>query len=380
MSIYLDYNASTPVDERIIKHMIDVYQNYYGNADSRTHKYGTNSKELIEKSRGRIASLLNVEKNEIIFTSGATESDNLAILGISKYGQEKNRKHIITTAIEHKAVLEPVKYLAGCGFEIDFIKPDESGRIDANELLSLIRPDTLLVSVMHANNETGIVQPVVEIGEALSGTETFFHIDAAQSCGKLVDELRQIKYDMLSITAHKMYGPQGVGALVLKRKNYKRPPVKPVMFGGSHEGGLRPGTLPVALISGFGFAAEIAEQEHKNNNTKYSLVKREIINQLDVSRVNYEINGCQDYCIPNTINISFIGVDSEALMLSVKDSYSISNGSACTSHDYAPSHVLVSMGLEDTRIESAVRLSWGYSLSEINIKPIIDSVLALNQH
>jgi len=380
MSIYLDYNASTPVDERVIKEMINVYQNYYGNADSRTHNFGTNAKALVEKSRSQIASLLQIDKSEIVFTSGATESDNLAILGLASYGHESNKKHIITTAIEHKAVLEPAKHLANCGFDVEFIKPGVSGRIDETELLSRVRPDTLLVSVMHANNETGIIQPIMKIGEALNKTETFFHIDAAQSFGKLVSELRRVKYDLLSITAHKIYGPQGVGALVLKRRNYKRPPVKPLMYGGSHECGLRPGTLPVALITGFGFAAEIADRENVKNLEIYKSIKKDIINQLDTAGIDYDINGDQQYCMPNTLNISFSGIDSEALMLSIKDNCGVSNGSACTSNDYSPSHVLIAMNLTEERIESTIRISWGTNIQDIaKFSLIINSVKGLRE-
>ena len=359
MSIYLDNNASTPVDERVLDAMIATYREYYGNPDSRTHDYGNNARGQVENAREQVASLLGVTKNEVIFTSGATESDNLAILGLADYGIQNNKRHIITTAIEHKAVLEPFKVLHKRGFEVDFIAPDASGRIDAEALLSKVRPDTLLVSVMYANNETGIIQPVQKIGDALAKTNTYFHIDAAQSCGKLVDELRATHYDLLSMTAHKMYGPQGVGALVLRMKKYKKPPITPIVYGGGHEGGLRPGTLPVALIVGLGKACEIAEQENTTALEQYRCTKAQIMEALNESGVNFEINGAPEFCMPNTLNVSFLGVDSEALMLATKQYCSVSNGSACTSHDYSHSHVLTAMGLSDERIESAIRISWG---------------------
>ncbi|AHF06057.1 cysteine desulfurase family protein [Desulfitobacterium metallireducens] len=366
MSLYLDYNASTPVDVRVLDTMTNAYKCFYGNPDSRTHDYGTNAHKQVEKAREQVASLLGIAKNEVIFTSGATESDNLAVLGLAEHGINTNKKHIITTAIEHKAILKPFKILKEQGFEVDFISPDESGRIDAQELLSKVRSDTLLVSVMHANNETGIIQPVQEIGQALCDTETYFHIDAAQSCGKLVDELKLLKYDLLSLTAHKMYGPQGIGALVLRTKKYKKPPIKPIMFGGDHESGLRPGTLPVALILGLGKACEIAEQEKAMNLEVYRTTKKQIMDAITSSGVEFEINGDPQHSMPNTLNISFLGVDSEALMLATKQYCSISNGSACTSHDYSHSHVLTAMGLSDECIESAIRISWGKGRFDIS--------------
>lgn len=377
MSIYLDYNASTPIDERVLDSMLTAYRQYYGNPDSRTHDYGNNARNQVEHARGQVASLLGVKKNEVIFTSGATESDNMAILGLADYGISNGKRHVISTAIEHKAVIEPLKVLQKRGFEVEFISPDESGRINAELLLSKVRPDTLLVSVMHANNETGIIQPVQEVGNALYETNTYFHIDAAQSCGKLVDELRLAKYDMLSLTAHKMYGPQGIGALILRMKKYKKPPLTPLVFGGGHEGGLRSGTLPVALIVGLGKACEIAENEHLSNMGQYMKTKEQIMEALQHSEVIFEVNGSHQFCMPNTLNISFLGVDSEALMISTKQYCSVSNGSACTSHDYDHSHVLMAMGLSTERIESAIRISWGKSTQSLS--QIVDMLIAIKK-
>ncbi len=359
MSVYLDYNASTPIDGRVLNVMNDVYKNNYGNADSRTHDFGDNARKIIEHSRQSVADLLGAKKDEIFFTSGATESDNISILGLQEYAEQKGKKHIITTSIEHKAVLEPIETLQKRGFEVTYIKPNSLGRISADELLSKVRKDTLLVSVMHVNNETGIIQPIKDIGEVLSSTEVLFHIDAAQSCGKLVDEIRDAKYNMLSVSAHKMNGPQGIGVLVLKKKRYKLPPVKPIIFGGGQEHGIRPGTLPTALIAGFGEACNIAQTEYKQNLKSCEQIKQTILSELKKSGLEYEINGDQNLCIPSTINISFTGVNSEALMLSSKQYCGISNGSACNSSSYSPSHVLLSMGLDKLRIESSVRISWG---------------------
>ncbi len=359
MSVYLDYNASTPIDERVLNVMMDIYKNNYGNADSRTHDYGDKARKIIESARQNVADMLNVKKDEVFFTSGATESDNISILGLQRYAEKTGKRHIITTAIEHKAVLEPLEVLEKSGFEITYIKPDISGRISSNELLSQVRADTLLVSVMHVNNETGIIQPVKEIGEKLSESDVLFHIDAAQSCGKIIDDLRVIKYNMLSVSAHKMNGPQGIGALILKKKRYKLPPINPIIFGGGQEHGIRPGTLPTALIAGFGEACKIAQTEYLQSIKACHKIKKTLIAMLENSGLEYEINGDQTFCIPNTINVSFKGINSEALMLSSKQYCSISNGSACNSASYNPSHVLSAMGLDEARIQSAVRISWG---------------------
>ena len=359
MSIYLDYNASAPIDPRVLDVIIATYKKSYGNADSRTHDFGDRARKIVEEARSNVASLLGVNKDEVFFTSGATESNNISILGLREYGAKVNRRHIIVSSIEHKSVLEAAKSLIPYGFSVEFVSPDISGRINVDELTKKIREDTLLVSVMHVNNETGIIQPVKEIGEYLADKKIFFHIDATQSCGKLVDELRNINYDMLSMSAHKLSGPQGIGALILRKKAYRLPPIKPIMFGGSQEHGIRPGTIPVALVAGLGKACYIAEQKYEDNSKKCNKIKAEIIKLLEDAKIEYKINGNPDYCIFNTLNFSILGVSSEALMLSTKQYCGVSNGSACTSHHYTPSYVLTAMGIPVDQIESSVRISWG---------------------
>lgn len=359
MGIYLDYNASAPIDERVLDVMIDVYKNVYGNADSRTHDFGNSARKVVEDARGQVAHLLGIDKGEVFFTSGSTESNNIAIRGLIKYAEESGKKHIITSSIEHKAVLETVKSLKEDGFDVDIIDPEEDGRVDAEKILALVRTDTLLLSLMHANNETGVIQPVKEIGSALSEKSILFHIDATQSCGKLVSELQNIKYNMLSLSAHKFSGPQGIGALILRKKRYKLPPVKAVIYGGQQEHGIRPGTIPVALVAGLGKACELAEQEYEVNMDRYKENKEIVLKLIQNSGLKYEINGNQNFCMPNTLNISFQGIESEALMLLSKQYCGISNGSACTSHDYSSSYVLTAMGLDEERISSAIRISWG---------------------
>lgn len=359
MGVYLDYNASTPIDERVLAYMVDIYRNHYGNADSRTHSFGSGAKNVVELARQQTADLLKVPKETVYFTSGSTESNNMAILGLESCGNLSGRKHIITTAIEHKSVLEPCGVLERRGFEVEYVYPHEDGRVWSEDILKRVRKDTLLVSVMHVNNETGSIQPVKEIGDALKGQEVYFHVDASQSCGKLVRELWEVSYDLLSFSAHKMYGPQGVGGLIIRSGNGKRPDIKPILYGGGQERGMRPGTLPVALIGGLGEASRILLEEYRENEKKYKRNKEMILDVLKNSGVWYQINGDLRDSVDTTLNISFADYDSEALMLAIQDIAGISNGSACTSHSYAPSYVLQAMGLEQKRIESAVRISWG---------------------
>lgn len=375
MGIYLDYNASAPIDERVLDVMIDVYKNTYGNADSRTHEYGDQARKLVENARMQVASLLGINAGEVFFTSGSTESNNIAIRGLKNYANETGKKHIVTSSIEHKSVLETVKRMAKDDFQIDLVNPDESGRVNAEEVLNLVREDTLLVSIQHANNETGTIQPVLEIGEELSMKGVLFHIDATQSCGKLVPELRNIKYDMLSLSAHKLSGPQGIGALVLRKKRYKLPPIKAIIYGGQQEHGIRPGTIPVALVVGQGEACRLAELEYDNNIANLVEKKEALKKLIEDSGLKFQYNGSQEFCMPNTLNVSFDGVESEALMLSTKQFCGISNGSACTSQDYSPSYVLTAMGLDQDRISSAIRLSWGPKIEKEELNNQLEEML-----
>ncbi|MDR2201749.1 MAG: aminotransferase class V-fold PLP-dependent enzyme [Clostridiales bacterium] len=289
----------------------------------------------------------------------------------AEWGKANNKTHIITTAIEHKATLEPIRQLEKQGFTADFIAPDVSGRVKVEDIISKITGNTLLVSMQHVNNETGIIQPIKEIGEYCQKNGVWFHIDAAQSCGKLISELQAVRYDMLSATAHKMYGPQGIGILVLRKRNYKRLPILPHTRGGGQENGLRPGTLPVALIAGFGKAAEIAIENHDKWAEQSKRLKVDALLTLEKSGVKYTINGEQRYCVDTTLNVAFIGVNSEALMIAIRDSCSLSNGSACTSKDYKLSYVLQAMGIDDKIIENSIRISWGKNTKNLDIKKLI---------
>ncbi len=363
MGMYLDYNASTPVDPRVLDVMIDVYRNHFGNASSRTHKFGLDASKIVEQARENVSALLGVQRNEVIFTSGSTESNNIAILGLEEKGRETGRMHIITTAMEHKSVLEPCRVLEKRGFEVEYLRPGEDGRIRVEDVQSHLREDTLLVSVMHVNNETGTIQPVREIGEILKDSPVLFHMDASQSCGKMAEEIQGINFDFLSAAAHKMGGPQGIGVLAARNRDSseKYCGLKPITYGGGQEQEMRPGTLPVALIAGMGKAAELAWKERKeiregcrdNFNTFLQILKE--------SGVRYWINGAPEYSSGSCLNVSFENYDSEALMLMLQELFgtAISNGSACTSGTYKASYVLEAMGLDKKRIESAVRISWG---------------------
>lgn len=377
MSIYLDYNASAPIDSRVLDKMIEIYKGAVGNADSRTHNHGEKAREVVEHARSQVADLLGLTSGEVFFTSGSTESDNIAILGLEEYAKRTGKKHIITSAIEHKAVLETVKAMGRKGFEIDIVSPDLSGRVDVERILSLVREDTLLVSLMHVNNETGIIQPVEVVGEELAKREVLFHVDATQSCGKLVEEIKRMRYNMLSFSAHKLRGPQGIGVLVLRKKGYRLPPVKGIMYGGQQEHGIRPGTIPVALVAGCGCACEIAAREYAKNRQRTDELKNLVMSLFDGSGLEYHINGDQNYCISSTANICIPGVMSEALMISSKQYCSISNGSACTSKSYAPSYVLSAMGVPGDEIECSVRISWGPDTSSEeladNLKQLIET-------
>lgn len=375
MSLYLDYNASSPVLPEVLDVMISVYKDTPGNADSRTHIFGTNAKKMVQDCRRTIASVLGVDLTELIFTSGSTESNNTCILGIVEHANKTGKKHIITTAIEHKAILAPLKFLETKGFEVDYVKPDSSGRINPEQLLSMVRQDTVLVSVMFVNSETGIIQPVQEIGQALKQQGIMFHVDATQALGKLNPEIRNLNYDMMSITAHKIGGPQGIGALILKRnKNYQTPPITPLMYGGHQERGFRPGTTPVALIAGFAKAVELCEQNLQTSILGCTDIKNDFLKSIE--GLPFSLNGDPKYCIPSTINISIDGLDAEAAFLCLGDDYAFSNGSACNSSTHELSYVLDAMGLSEKRKSEAIRLSWN-GKEKIDFTPFVNIVKSI---
>ena len=328
----------------------------FGNEGSRTHEYGARAKQAVQKARDEVGEIVGATRDEVIFTSGATEANNLAILGLAAHGEVTGRKHIISTQIEHKAVLEPLEELERRGFEITLLSPNRDGWVSSEQVKEALRPDTLLVSVMHANNETGVIQPIEEIAEVIKDHEAFLHVDAAQTYGKVLEPLKNNRIELISVSGHKIFGPKGVGALILRRRGYERVPIKPLVFGGGQERGLRPGTLPVHLIAGFGTAAAIAKRDHAKRLKKVTAFREELMK--GIAQLEPVIHGDQQKMLPSVLNLSIPGVNSEAVMVGIKDLIAISNGSACTSASYTLTHVLQSMGLPEDEILTALRISW----------------------
>lgn len=356
LPIYMDCNATTPVDPRVKDLMLQYLTEDFGNAGSRTHEFGARAKSAVQRAREQVAAVVDAEPHEVIFTSGATESNNLALLGLAQFGNEAGKRHVVSSQIEHKAILEPLEQLRTRGFDVTLLKPTTGGWVEPQSVSSAIRSDTLMVSIMHVNNETGVIQPIGEVADLLSEHEVFLHVDAAQGFGKEIRTLRNKRIDLISISGHKVFGPKGVGALVIRKRGFKRPPVSPLMYGGGQERGIRPGTLPVHLIVGLGLAAELAVRECEERATKCASLKRELLAAF--ASLTAMPNGDQARTLPHTINLSIRGLDSEAVMLALKDLVAISNGSACTSQTYEPSHVLRAMGLPQERILGALRFSW----------------------
>lgn len=364
--VYLDCNSTTPLEEEVMIEMRQYMSHEYGNAGSRTHEMGATASRAVNESRKKIADLLNAEGSDILFTSGATESNNLSILGMEKFGLEQNKKHIISSPAEHKATLEPLERLQERGFTIDYLQVDNAGRVNLDELKEKINDQTLLISLIHANNETGVLNPISEIADYLRESESgaYFHVDAAQSFGKEIEPLQNPRIDMMSISAHKVFGPKGIGALLLRSRNYEKPPLEPLMIGGGQERGLRPGTLAVPLIAGFGKAAELSKRDHSERKNRCIDFRNKALEAI--SSIGGVLNGDNENTLCHTLNVSIPGVNSEAAMIVLKDIVYISNGSACTSSDYQLSHVLKSMDLPDSRIEEAIRISWCHMTDKVD--------------
>ena len=354
--VYLDCNATTPLEPAVGALIRRYFEEEYGNEGSRTHGYGARAKEAVEKAREQIADLLAAKPDEVIFTSGATESNNLAILGLANWGRRHGKTHIISTHLEHKAVLEPIDVLAKDGFEVDLVAPDKNGRVDAAKIVALLRPTTLLVSLMHANNETGVIQPIEEVAKALAHHPAYFHVDAAQTFGKLIEPLQNHRIDLLSASGHKIYGPKGVGVLLVRHRGKQKVPLAPLVHGGGQEHGLRPGTLPVPLIAGLGLAAEIGAKDHEAREAKCRAFRERFLRAIEP--LQPKIHGEEGQVLAHTVNLSFPGISAEEGMVKIRDLVAVSNGSACTSSSYQPSHVLKSMRLAKDEIIGAMRFSW----------------------
>jgi cysteine desulfurase len=373
MTIYLDYNATTPVLQEVADLVYKMMVDEFGNAGSRTHEFGVTAKKAVELARTQVANVVGIDKTEVIFTSGATESNNIAILGLREYAEINEKKHIITTQIEHKAVLEPVKYLEKQGFDITYLGTNEGGQIDIKELKAALCDKTCLVSIMHINNETGSIQPLSEVCQALGLHDAFLHVDAAQSFGKYPYDLENPRIDLISVSGHKLYAPKGIGALIMRRRGFVKPPLKPIFFGGGQEKGLRPGTLAVPLITGFGLACELALKHSQNWCEHAAGLKSNLMASLKT--LGAVFNG--DNTSPYVLNFSVPGVSSEAAMVMLKGVVAVSNGSACTSNSYTPSHVLFSMGLSQERIAGSIRISWSHQTKSIPTDEICRTIKKL---
>ncbi|MGV3002618.1 IscS subfamily cysteine desulfurase [Vibrio sp. E150_018] len=364
LPIYFDYSATCPVDQRVAEKMVQfmTMDGTFGNPASRSHRFGWQAEEAVDHAREQIADILNADPREIVFTSGATESDNLAIKGAAHfYG--KQGKHIITCKTEHKAVLDPCRQLEREGYEVTYLEPESTGLIDIEKFKAALREDTVLVSIMHVNNEIGVIQDIEAIGELCRANKTIFHVDAAQSAGKLPIDTKALKVDLLSLSAHKIYGPKGIGALYIRRKPRIR--LEAQMHGGGHERGFRSGTLATHQIVGMGEAFAVAKQDMQKDYDHALALRNRLLDGIkDMEAVT--INGDLEQRLPHNLNVSFAFVEGESLLMALKD-LAVSSGSACTSASLEPSYVLRALGLDDELAHSSVRFSFGRFTTEEEI-------------
>ena len=371
LPIYLDYNSTTPVDKRVLEKILPYFSENFGNSSSRSHLYGWTAQDAVEKARLQVADLLNAEPKEIVFTSGATEANNLAIKGLFE-NNYSNKKHIITVQTEHKAVLDVCQHTSTMGAEITYLKPDSTGLITIEQIEKEIRPDTFLISVMYANNEIGTIQPIQEIGELARKYEILFHTDSTQAVGKIEIDVQKDNIDLLSLSGHKLYGPKGIGALFI-RKNSNASKLIAQMDGGKHERGFRSGTLNVTGIVGLGEACELANNELIIDNQLLTTLRNKLENGILQNILDVKVNGNMENRLPNLTNISFGGVDGETLLMSFRD-IAVSSGSACTSASVEPSYVLKSIGLSDYLAYASIRFSLGKYTTEEEIDFTINYV------
>lgn len=372
-AVYLDHNATTPIDPRVLQAIVECFERHYGNAGS-PHEYGMAAKERVHDARDQIGRLVRARRHEVLFTSGATESNNLAILGLAEHGMHVGKRHIVSTQIEHKAVLEPLEHLKKRGFDVTLIPPDPSGRVDASQVLSAIRSDTLLVSVMHVNNETGVVQPIEAIAQGLiDRSEVVLHVDAAQGFGKLAAGIDHPRIDLISISSHKIHGPVGVGALIARRDGKRCAMLQPLMHGGGQEMGLRPGTIPVPLVVGFGLAAELAAEEMEQRRATCAELRALVKSQLAPLRPTYV--GDEHHGLPHVVCVALEGWDADALIESLQGIAAVSTGSACTSICASASHVLSAMKVPQPALDGAVRISWGYTTEPEELKNALERMV-----
>lgn len=368
---YLDNNATTPIEPRVLAELLEFTEAEFGNAGSRTHEFGARAKRRTNLAREQVAAVVGADPTEVIFTSGATESNNLAIQGLMGYGVREGKKHIVSTQIEHKSVLEPLARLSAAGFEIELVPPRSSGAVDAERVAAAVRGDTLLVSTMQVNNETGIVQPIEELVELIGSNDPLIHVDAAQGFGKQLDGLIHPRIDLISVSAHKLFGPKGVGALIVRQRGAEPARIEPLIVGGGQERGLRSGTLPVGHIAAFGLACELAVSEAQARAEACESILNQALGFVD--EAGGSINGDRGMLLGNAVNFSIPGMDAETFLLATKSLVAVSNGSACTSSSYEPSHVLMAMQLDQHTIDGAVRMSWSHLTGAVDWHGLIEA-------
>ncbi|KAK4657712.1 cysteine desulfurase [Podospora pseudocomata] len=369
--IYMDMQATTPLDPRVLDAMMPYYTGFYGNPHSRTHAYGWESEKAVEDARQHIASLIGADPKEIIFTSGATESNNMSIKGVARFfGRSGKKKHIITSQTEHKCVLDSCRHLQDEGFEVTYLPVESSGLINLDKLKAAIRPDTMLVSIMSVNNEIGVIQPIEEIGKICRANKVFFHTDAAQAVGKIPLDVNAMNIDLMSISSHKIYGPKGIGACYVRRRPRVR--IDPIISGGGQERGLRSGTLAPALVVGFGEACRIAKEEMKYDSQRIKFLSDRLLNGL-LSMEHTSQNGDPNHFYPGCVNVSFAYVEGESLLMALKD-IALSSGSACTSASLEPSYVLRALGNSDESAHSSIRFGIGRFTTEQEIDYVLKAV------
>jgi cysteine desulfurase len=371
LPIYFDYSATCPVDSRVAEKMVQymTMDGTFGNPASRSHRYGWQAEEAVYTAREQIAELLNADPREIVFTSGATESDNLAIKGATHFYGKKG-KHIITCKTEHKAVLDPCRRLEREGYEVTYLEPEPNGIIDLNKLQEAMREDTVLVSIMHVNNEIGVIQDISAIGELCRERKIIFHVDAAQSAGKVPLDVKEMKVDLISMSAHKAYGPKGIGALYVRRKPRIR--LEAQIHGGGHERGFRSGTLPTHQIVGMGESFRIAKEDMQEDFEHAKALRDRMLKGLEGMEA-LTVNGDLDQRVPHNLNISFAFVEGESLLMALKD-LAVSSGSACTSASLEPSYVLRALGLDDELAHSSIRFSFGRFTTEEEVDYAVEKI------
>ena len=371
LPVYMDYHATTPVDPRVLESMLPFFTDRFGNAASRQHAFGWEAEEAVEKARRQVAGLIGATAKEIVFTSGATESDNLAIKGVAAMYRGKGN-HIITAATEHKAVLDPCRRLEQDGYRVTWLPVQQDGRIRLDELSAAISGETILITIMAANNEIGVIQPIAEIGAMAKARGVLFHTDAVQMAGKVPFDVNDANVDLASLSAHKMYGPKGVGALYVRRRN-PRVLLAPIIDGGGHERGLRSGTLNVPGIAGFGRAAEVCGLEMAAEGARLRQLRDRLNERLHAALDDIRVNGSMEHRLPHNLNVSFAYVEGEALLMGIND-VAVSSGSACTSASREPSHVLKALGAGDDLAHSSIRFGLGRWTTEEEVDYVADKI------